>query len=223
MPQGQLPTRTVLTPPNGRTKNLVRVIVVVEGINDIAFLRRISVILHRHDASLANLAEMETSGELLFVPTGGAAEAWGQRLAPLGMPEFHLLDREIPPETDLRRKMVVKINRRSGCRAVLTAKRSLENYLHPKAIYAASGIAIRFEGFDAVADHVARQVYHTKPVDTPWQSLPSRTHKRLAHRAKRWINTRAVEQMTPALLAASDPNGEVISWLRTIGMLANRV
>ena len=201
-------------------QDLVRVIVVVEGINDIEFLQRISLVMHTSDPSLPNLPELEMCGELVFLPTGGAAEAWGRRLAPLHKREFHLLDHEIPPETAQRRDMVARINRRHGCQAALTEKRSLENYLHPRAINAAMGLKVDFGDFDPVAHLVAKHAYHAKPVDRPWELLSNRSHKRWAYRAKQWLNTRAVEHMTPGLLAQRDPHGEVVSWLRTIGQLA---
>jgi hypothetical protein len=91
----------------------VSVLLVVEGTNDIEFLRRISLILHTHDLSRPNLAAMEQRGELVFVPFGGGkVAAWTHRLDPLGKPEFHLLDHELPPETEHRRHAVETINRR---------------------------------------------------------------------------------------------------------------
>ena len=57
--------------------DLVRVLVVVEGANDIEFLRRISILLNSHDESLPHLVEMEQRGELVFVPFGGGhVQAW---------------------------------------------------------------------------------------------------------------------------------------------------
>ncbi len=97
------------------------ILLVVEGVNDIELLRRISRLLHSDDASLPALAEMEQRGELVFVPFGGGnVKAWTRRLAPLAMPEFHLYDRESPPETDQRQEAADAVNRRPRCRAALT-------------------------------------------------------------------------------------------------------
>jgi hypothetical protein len=77
----------------------VRLLVVVEGINDIDFLRRVSRILHRNDAALPDLADMESTGTVIFIPFGGShIDVWSERLAPLQIPEFHLYDHELPPE-----------------------------------------------------------------------------------------------------------------------------
>ncbi|EAQ80670.1 hypothetical protein [Blastopirellula marina] len=196
------------------TKDNVRLLLVVEGLNDIEFLTRISRMLHTNDSSLPNLAEMEQRGELIFIPFGGGhVRAWAERLAPLARPEFHLYDHELPPETELRQQAALILNQRPRCQAVLTSKRSLENYLHPDALFAAGGIRPHFDDFDCVAELTARQLYQQRPGEIAWQLQPRRSQSRMANRAKRWLNTKAVEQMTVAMLQERDPDGEVISWL----------
>jgi hypothetical protein len=210
-------------PPPADSNRSVPVLVVVEGPNDVEFLRRISRILHAHDAGLPDLAEMEQRGELVFVPLGGGGiAAWTDRLAPLGLPEFYLLDRELPPETEIRWAIVKQINQRPGCHATLTSKRSLENYLHPQALQRANSKPIEFGDFDAVPDLVAKASYEQALPVLPWERLPRRAWRRLANRAKRWLNTRVVEQMTVELLSVRDPDGEVATWLSTIARLAGR-
>jgi putative ATP-dependent endonuclease of OLD family len=202
---------------------VARVLVVFEGINDIEFLRRISRILCDAGCEVPDLSGMERWGALIFVPMGGGSlSAWTNRLQPLRIPEFHLYDRELLPETDSRQAAVDQINVRRGCRAELTTKRSLENYLHPQAVCEAGQIEIDFGDFDNVPELVAQNFYEANPsIDIPWSSLLRRAKRRLAERAKRWLNMRAIERMTPELLAARDPQGEVDSWLRTIGALAD--
>jgi len=204
------------------TNDLVRVLLVVEGTNDIEFLRRISLLLHSHDSSLPPLADMEQQGELIFVPFGGGnVRVWMHRLAPLGKPEFHLYDHELPPETDYRREAAAAINRRPRCRALLTRKRSLENYLHPQAILAAGNIDVDFADFDPAAEVVAKRLYERGLDETPWALLARRARNRLTQRAKRWLNTQAADQMTVEWLSERDPDGDVVSWLNTIDRLAN--
>jgi hypothetical protein len=48
--------------PRSAAYDPVRVLFVVEGTNGIEFLRRLSLILHTHDRSLPQLAEMEQRG-----------------------------------------------------------------------------------------------------------------------------------------------------------------
>lgn len=188
--------------------------------NDIEFLRRISIMLHTNDSSLPNLAEMEQRGELIFVPFGGGhVRAWVDRLAPLARPEFHLYDHELPPETDLRLEAAETVNRRSRCQAVLTRKRCLENYLHPDAIFAAGGIRVQYDDFDCVAELTARSLYQQRPGETAWQLQTRRAQSRMANRAKRWLNTQAIAHMTLPLLKEQDHQGEIISWMSTINSL----
>ena len=40
-------------------------------------------------------------------PGGGSVAASVHRLAPLGLPEFHIYDHKLPPETDVRRAAVM--------------------------------------------------------------------------------------------------------------------
>jgi len=209
-------------PPYAATTNdLVRVLLVVEGTHDIEFLRRISSILHTHDRSLPHLAGMERRGEVIFIPFGGGRmAAWTHQLAPLAKPEFYLCDRELPPKTEHRRQAVNQINRRERCHAVLTRKRSIENYFHPLAISAASDIEVEFDDFDPVAEIVAKRRYQLDLDVEPWELLTLRARKRMTYRVKRWLNTRAAELMTVDLLHQRDPDGEVISWLTTIRRLA---
>ena len=201
-------------------KETVHVFVIVEGTNDIKFLKRISAVLHTANSALPHLARWEQRGELIFVPTGGDLLSWSDRLAALETPEFHLYDRELSPETELRRKVVKCVNVRPGCRAVLTNKRSVENYLHPRALIEAGGHELGIGDFDAVPERVARQRFAASEPDTSWECLSRRARKRCCYHVKRWLNTQVVERMTPELLAARDPDGEVISWLESIRELA---
>ncbi len=199
-----------------------QVLVVVEGPNDIEFLRRISSMLHRDDHRLPDLADIERQGRLVFAPTGGVDLSTGFRFASLGLPEFHLLDKDVPPATQTRQQVAAMVNSRPNCCAAITSKRSLENDLHPAAIFEASGIQVAFSDDDNVAELVARHAIVSLASGISWDELPARARKRLCYKAKRWLNSRAVEQMTPARLAERDPSGEVRAWLATIARLGGR-
>ncbi len=200
-----------------------RIFLVVEGVNDIQFLRRISAILHIDDPHMPDLSAMERHGELIFVPFGGGdVSLWVDRLAGLDRPEFHLYDGEMPPETQSRQTIADAVNRRPRCRAVLTSKRSLENYLTPSAIREAGAVDVTFRDHDHVAELVARQMHKRRNGQPGWNDLPARIRKRRRDRVKKWLNTRAVERMTPGRLAERDPAGEVRCWLATIARLADR-
>ena len=105
----------------GSARERAKILVVVEGPNDIEFLRRISTILHAEQPQLPNLEAIERRGGLIFVPYGGDPLLWTHRLSNLNLPEFHLLDRETPPETESRRRAAEIVNLRPRCRAAVTA------------------------------------------------------------------------------------------------------
>ena len=200
-----------------------RIFLVVEGANDIQFLRRISAILHIDNPHMPDLLGMEHRGELIFVPFGGGdVSLWTDRLAGLARAEFHLYDREMPPESQSRQRIVDAVNRRPQWRAVLTKKRSLENYLAPSAIREAGDVDVNFSDHDPVAELIARQMHKHRNGQPRWNDLPARIRKRRRDRVKKWLNTRAVERMTVARLAKRDPEGEVRCWLATIVRLADR-
>ncbi len=194
------------------------VLVLVEGINDVEFLRRISRILHLADENIPDLNQLEHAGRLVFVPFGGGGLSyWSRRLEPVGWREFHLYDRELPPETEFHREAAKAVNARPRCHAVVTRLRALENYLHPLAIEEAQGITVTFTGMDPVASLVAQASLEP---GCEWDMMSTRAQKRLCYRVKKWLNTLAVDRMTPARMAQQDPAGEVVGWLGTIAHLA---
>jgi hypothetical protein len=219
-----LPRKALIPGPFARRflKRPANLLVIVEGPHDIEFLKRISAILSAADPTLPDLAAMERRGEVVFVPAGGGdLWLWADRFAPLELAEFHLYDREERPESGRRQRIAEAVNRRPWCRAAVTAKRSLENYLHPAAIQEVCGIKLDFTDDDPVADRLAEQLYRTEG-ELPWSELPRRVLTRRRNRVKRWLHTKAAERMTSARLAETDPKGEVRFWLASIAYLAAR-
>jgi putative ATP-dependent endonuclease of OLD family len=207
-----LPVTSPLPPHASRP-----LLLVVEGVLDIHFLQLLCKCLRSDLPGIPDLADLAVQGRIVFIPAGGGdLSAWVTRLSPLDCREFYLFDREQHPETALREAVVTRINQRIGCRAALTSKRALENYLHPAAIQLATGLHIH------VDDHVsvAQSLICARPeIAAEWPSLSRRTRQRLLNRAKRVLNTLAVQHMTAELLAERDPAGEVLGWFRTLAML----
>jgi hypothetical protein len=193
-------------------------LLLAEGRNDAEFLRRASAILHVADHDLPDLGELELRGRITFVPVGGGdLLSWMYRLAGMGQAECHIYDREDLPATALRDEAVRIVNLRPRCRAFVTGKRSLENYLDKAAIFAARGVDVTFGDDDDVAALVAKRRYLAQHPSARWEELPARSRRRLRNRAKRWLNTLAVERMTAEQFAARDPPGEICQWLKAIG------
>lgn len=206
--------------PAAERRRYPQLLAVVEGRHDIEFLKRISLLWARQVAGLADLGQLEDSGQLIFVPAGGGDfRPWLSRLAAFGCAEFHLYDRELPPVSAQRTAWAALVNGRPRCRAFVTGKRALENYLHPVAIQAASGLRLEFTAQDDVAELAARADFDRRYDHSAWNGLSRRAHRRLRDRAKHWLNTMAVERMTPPLLADMDPEGEVASWFQAIHAL----
>ena len=194
------------------------VLIIVEGVHDVEFLRRLSSKLHLQHHSIPDLARLESEARVIFIPFGGGdVLPWAQRFAPLQCPEFHLYDREIEPETALRQQAVEVINSRTGCQALLLPKRSLESYLHPAAIFDAGGGQFSPRENEDIATEIARTWYSKQPPDLAWNELPCRSRRRKAAHVKRWLNREAVPHMTLGLLLQTDPTGELLAWIKAIG------
>jgi hypothetical protein len=214
---GLIPQRNHLTALD--TKFKTRVIVHVEGAHDIEFLRRMSHVLNHDDKAIPDLGTLEAEGQLEFVTSACSSLLCAVQAKWASDGEFCLYDREISPTTEARIRLVSLLNRRPDCRAVLTSKRAIENYLHPEAIREVCGIEITFGDFDDVAEIVAKATFSSKDRSS-WESLSRRARRRLRDKAKKWLNREAVDRMTPQRLSERDPAGEVIGWLRSIAVLA---
>lgn len=220
----RLPTRVGSSPDPGRVvsgESPLPILILVEGFFDMEFLRRLSSHLHQVDNSIPDLRDWETTGRIIFVPIGGGhISAWTHRFASLQCPEFHLYDRETEPETSLRQQAVQVIAGRPGCQAKLLSKRSLENYLHPAAIVHAGGGCFPVHDDQNLALLVAEVWYSRVPADLSWNELSGRAKRRFVSKAKRWLNSRAVDHMSLGMLRQRDPQGELLSWLRSLAFAA---
>jgi hypothetical protein len=189
-------------------------LVVVEGENDISFLKSISAMLRHESPQLPNLSN---DRRILFLPTGGGnLKDWVVRISSLHKLAFFLFDREQEPETSLRRQALETARVLPGCVAAITSKRAIENYLHPAAIQEACGIDLAFDDETKVSEALALQLMMKTGCGSSWHALPCKRQRRLHEKAKKILNLRAVQFMTPALLAQQDPAGEIIGWLQTI-------
>jgi putative ATP-dependent endonuclease of OLD family len=196
------------------------VIVVVEGQFDIEFLRRVSRTLNAADPTVPNLAAEEADGNVILVPFGGGGHAeWTSRFQALQLPEFYLFDRETSPETESRVATAAAINARSGCRAVVMRRRSLENYLHRDAVADTFGVSIDITCHCSVVQRLATELHRSGSFAVPWQQLSRKGRHRLFNRLKRRLNTTAADHMTVSRIQQVDPASELLSWLKDIAGL----
>lgn len=154
---------------------------------------------------------------MIVLPLGdNGPKPWLEKLRPLGKAAFYLFDQEMPPESELRRLAVKKLDNDRDQRSFLTTKRSLECYLHPDAIEDVFGFQVTVGDDDPIPERVAQARLAAKCIDRDWAVLSYRTRKRQREQAKRRLNREVVSCMTPERLAERDPAGDVKSWLRTI-------
>lgn len=198
----------------------VRLFIGVEGVNDIDFLCNISDILRAGGEGVLDLRTLEDQGRVVFIPVGGSnLVLWTHRLANLNRPEFHLYDRdEQPPQVSSHQTAVDAIIAR-GATAVLTGKREMENYLHPDAVATSLGVRLAYTDFDDVPGIVAEAVHIAGGGQGQWNALDEAKKRKKVSRAKRRLNTEAASAMTPELLTAVDPQGDVRGWLNSIRRL----
>ena len=191
----------------------------VEGTFDIACLQHLSAVLHRDDPSLPSLAPLSAQGRLIWIPVDGHLARWADRLSPLGCSQFHLYDRELSPETEARTALVQRLNRDADCRAYLTSRRSLENFLSPAAIAEVTGLTLDFGSDDSVPELLSQRLLVQTPNAPAWSALPRRNRLRRINRAKQLLNHQVASSMTADRLAQSDPASEVRGWLQAIAVL----
>lgn len=210
--------------------NSVRLFIGVEGKHDINFLLSICKALRHDGVDLRNLPKMELDGELIFFPLGGSTLAlWTSRLQNLNRPEFHLFDRDNPPPQRAKYQVEAdKINQREQCKAQITGKKEMENYLHKDAInqaYQSHGISLNlranFGPFDDVPLGIAQYVHSTSDSAVPWDQLNQKTAAKKISQAKATLNNIAPTFMTKALLDEVDPDGDLLSWFENMKSLLN--
>jgi putative ATP-dependent endonuclease of OLD family len=187
----------------------VKVLLCVEGPTDVAALKSLSRMLHMADQTVVNLA---TDERVAFVPLGGSTlKHWVSQhyLRSFNRPEVHIYDRDVADYA----QSVASVNRRTdGSWAVQTKKYEIECYLHTRAIKDAFGVdvvVVDEPGVDGKSvPRIFAEAYSAQQnFDGTMKDGP----------AKLRLAEKAFLMMTPELLAARDPDGEVKGWFRRIG------
>lgn len=186
----------------------VKVLLCVEGPTDIIALKCLSRALHAADQTVLNL---DTDPRVAFVLLGGSTlKHWvaAHYLRQLNRPEVHIYDSDV---ATYGAAIDAVNNRTDGSWGVLTAKHEIECYLHADAIREAFGVDV------VVTDHpgadgravpkLFAEVYSAQQrFDGVMKDTPAKT--RLADKA--------FPLMTAERVAARDPAGEVLGWLRRL-------
>lgn len=196
-------------------------LVVVEGINDVSFLKHLSRLMRQLEPSIPDLVHLEQTGSLIFLPIGGGnVLAWCHRLAPLDRPEFHLFDREFIPETVLRERAIEQVTSRGGCRGFLTRLPTAEHYLLPTLAELRGDRGWSPELLSGgLAHHIATTWYSSQDASINWPQVPIPRRQRYVQRAKSWLYRHVLPRMTLEHLSATKAQDEILGWFAAIAAL----
>ncbi|MCM4164023.1 MULTISPECIES: ATP-binding protein [unclassified Arenibacter] len=198
-------------------KDSIKVLVYVEGNNDVLALKRYSTIYQMEGEETIDLNDPSVG----WVITGGSSlkhYVENSYLSGLGKPEVHIYDGD-----DITYINAVKeINAMGNPNKVAynTSRRELENYLHYEAIneaYSANGSQCQLSALDEQDDVpiiVAEHTYTLAGGD--WAALGFEKQKKKSDSKKKLLNTQAVELMTLARLKETDGYTEIRGWLDQI-------
>ena len=197
-----------LTPPLAPQHYNVKLVICVEGPNDVAFLKAISEIAHR---AYPDIIDLNMSPLTVVIPLGGGAlKEWVNHnyLQKLGTPEYHIYDGD---NTHAHASVCDKVNKRGdGSTARETVKREMENYIHGDIVKELFDVEIEINDTMDVSTEISTLLRRTNP-DGP---RPDTVKKKL--------NRVGAQKMTIELLQSRDPDGEVLGWLREISAFVQK-
>jgi len=203
--------------------NRVRVLVCVEGPNDVVFLSHASRILRELDPSLPDL---QNDPRVVLLPVGGEnLKQWVHRqyLSEFGRPEIHIYDRGHEAVCKYQDQHDQVNARDDGSQAFITSKAEIENYLHSEAIREALGVSVEISDTSDVPLAVAQAIHQAAPdASEPWDTLDPDKQRKKISRVKQRLNDEAIRHMTPQRFSETDPQGEILTWLRRIAALRDR-
>lgn len=198
-----------------------RAIVGMESQEDFRLLFRLAKILHRTDRNLPDLQKHAKAGEVMCIPFGLHPRGFVELFLNFDMPQLYLISRGTGPMPEARRELIRRIRQNPDRSAVILRQRALTNYLHADAIFEEVRALVAVNDDTDVPTVVVQHVL--KHLKLPaWDQLDPQLRTDLAAAMAMELSVKAPRRMTAERLAQRDPNGEVASWLRSIGKLLNR-
>ena len=195
--------------------NRVKVLVCVEGPNDVTALKCLSSALHAEDPSIIDLSSDE---RVAFVVLGGSTlKHWvtNHYLRPLKRLEAHIYDSDEKKYA----KSVSEVNdRKNGSWAIQTLKHEMESYLHADAVKAAFGIDIIITDHPDIDNKAVPKIF----AEAFSATKPHYDGILGDDKAKRMLAEKAFPCMTAQMIKERDPDGEVIGWFRNIEKLLGK-
>lgn len=185
--------------PSMAAPRQIRLVVCVEGVNDISFLNTISAVLSRENASIRPMASVQ---DVVLIPMGGSSlQDWVNHnyLKKLNIPEYHIYDSD---GTNAHQTECDEVNARTdGSSARMTSKREIENYIHKDAIKEVYGFDIEVSDVLDIPKTISEYLKA--------HGLPSSKQNNV----KKRLNEEATKHMNFARLNERDPDHEVLSWI----------
>lgn len=197
-----------------------QVAVFVEGPHDVSFLSCVSKLYHESGQIPMNVAN---DYRVAFVPTGGGnVKHWVERqyIRNAGMIEVHIYDRDTQTSPKYAQQVNTVNDRGTRDIAFLTARREMENYLHPDCIAAEYqpeyNVAVVIDDWCDVPELVAASVHDASGAPSPWNQLSEDKRKEKASKAKKKLNGGAAARMTIDQLRQIDHDAEILGWLNAV-------
>lgn len=182
----------------------VRVLICVEGPHDVSALTALSKTLHQTDPD--KYLDFESDFRVAFIPQGGGTlQHWVAKryLKDLGLPEFHLYDRD--DDCKYEGEVTTVNAREDNSFATLTIRREMENYVHKSAIFDIFGVEVDVDNHASII----KAVSDATKSDESIRNLSAGVVK-----AK--INNECFPSMTVAQIEEIDEDGEVRGWISKI-------
>ena len=196
-----------LTTPSMPQHHNVKLVVCVEGPNDVAFLSAISQIAHQKYPTIIDLT---SSPSVVVIPVGGGAlKEWVNHnyLQKLETPEYHIYDGD---NIHAHATACERVNRRGdGSSARETSKREMENYIHADIVRELFNVDIEITDTMDVATEISSKIRAINPNGPRPDTI------------KKKISNIGASKMTIDLLHSRDPADEVLGWLREISAFVN--
>lgn len=199
-------------------KNLVDVLVFLEGIHDINALCNYSKLFSEHDK---NYVDLHDNRKYAFVIAGGGNLRFyvdNKYLDGLPHPQVHIYDNDDAEYV----KKVEKLNQEAGKKAFNTGKLMMENYLHHLAIeeaYADENIIINVPEITDdinVPRLIAQLVHNSDKQASDWETISEKNKKDKISRVKKILNNKAIKKMTIERLKERLGFDDIASWLKAI-------
>ena len=186
--------------------NEVKVILSVEGPNDVSCVEKFSKILcAKANDKYVDLTS-ETTRAVVLPMGGGNLKHWVRKryLSKFDRPEIGIFDKD--QDKKYSKQVEAIKNRDDMSWATLTEGLTFENYLHPEVVSKALGIDVDFSMEDDVSLLVAKKL-NEKNNGKPWAELKDDKRKKKIKRAKAKLNDEVASKMTYDQLIERDEGG----------------